>query len=305
MKLDDLELFLHIVKSGSFAAAARKKNIPTSTLSRRIQQLESDTGRKLLVRHAKDMQLTKDGRLFVSQFGTIFDELEKRVISLDDEKEQLSGLIVINAPINPIQHQIGQLALEFAEKHTKIQLQFQLGNQADYYLRGDIDIALRFGIQPSSDWVERRMAHNSAILCASQKYLNKYPKITHPSQLQHHSLLTANPYQKWHFHHQNGDTFGLQHNGRIQSDVLECIHYTAIAGYGIARLPEWYAKEWIDRGELQQVLLNWQLEGSDVVMLHPQRKLLPERTQALIDFIHERWTGNGTTQFLHRIYNSK
>ncbi|PSW20106.1 LysR family transcriptional regulator [Photobacterium sanctipauli] len=304
MKLDDLELFLNVVKSGSFAAAARKKNIPTSTLSRRIQQLESDTGRKLLVRHAKEMQLTKDGRLFVNQFAAIFDELETRVVSLDGEKEQLSGLIVINAPINPIQHQIGQLALEFAEKHKNIQLQFQLGNQSDYYLRGDIDIALRFGSQPSSDWVARRMAHNTALLCASPKYLKQYPPITHPSHLQHHSLLTSNPEQKWQLHHQSGEYYTLQHNGRIRSDELECIHYTAIAGYGVARLPEWYAKEWIKRGELQQVLPDWQLEGSDVVMLHPQRKQLPERTQALIDFIHERWTGNGTTQFLHRIYNN-
>ncbi|KLV10306.1 MULTISPECIES: LysR family transcriptional regulator [Photobacterium] len=291
MKLDDLALFLRVVKAGSFAAAARQINIPTSTLSRRIQQLESDSGRKLLVRHAKDMQLTKDGLLFVKEFAALFDDLQARVAEIDDEKDQLSGLIVINAPIIPTQHPLGLIALEFAKHHPNIQLRFQLGNQADYFMRGDIDIALRFGRQPPSDWVSRKIAHNPAILCASMEYLTTHPAISHPNELARHLLLTSNPDQRWHFLHPNGNSVSLKHNGRIQSDELDCIHHAAISGFGVAKLPEWYVRASLENGELIQVLPEWQIEGADVMMLYPSRKHLPERTQALIDFFHENWTG--------------
>ncbi|UXI04221.1 LysR family transcriptional regulator [Photobacterium sp. TY1-4] len=300
MKLDDLELFLAVVKSGSFAAAARKKNIPTSTLSRRVQQLETDTGRKLLLRHAKEMSLTKDGQLFVQQFSTLFDDIETRLINIAEEKEQLSGLIVMNSPINPIQHPIGQLALEFARLHPKVQLRFQLGNQLDYYMRGDIDIALRFGKQPASDWIQKWIAHNPSLLCASREYLDTHPPVTHPNQLHQHHLLTSNPAHKWFFRHPDGETFQMVHNARIQSDELESVHYAAAAGFGIAKLPEWYATELIHRHELAAVIPEWQMEGTDLVILHPQRKLLSERALALIDYINTHWTGVTSTSLLTR-----
>ncbi|PSW00125.1 LysR family transcriptional regulator [Photobacterium lipolyticum] len=289
MKLDDLDLFLSVVKAGSFAIAARQRAVPTSTLSRRIQQLESDTGRKLLLRHAKELSLTKDGQLLVQQFSSLFDDIHLRLENVDKEKEDFSGLIVINAPIIPLQHQIGPIALEFAKQHPQVQLRFQLGNQNDYYMRGDIDIALRFGHQPASDWVGRKLSHNPSILCATPSYLQNKPALTHPNQLSCYDLLSPNPKQRWVFTHTEDDTFKLSPNARIQSDELECIHNAALTGLGIARLPQWYATTSLQSGELVQLLPDWQMEGSDVFMLHPQRKLLSERTQALIDFIFQQW----------------
>ncbi|MGF1876357.1 LysR family transcriptional regulator [Photobacterium frigidiphilum] len=289
MKLDDLDLFLTVVKAGSFASAARQRAIPTSTLSRRIQQLETDTGRKLLVRHAKDMSLTKDGQLLVQQFSTVFDDIHLRLESVDKEKEDFSGVIVINAPIIPLKHQIGPLALEFAKLHPKVQIRFQLGNQNNYHLRGDIDIALRFGHQPASDWVAKRLSHNPSVICTTPDYLNDKPDLTHPNQLVRYDLLSPSPQQRWVFNHISGESVKFIPNARIQSDELDTIHSAAVAGLGIARLPEWYTKKSFENGELIQLFPDWQMEGSDVALLYPQRKLLSERTQALIDFIFEHW----------------
>ncbi len=90
----------------------------------------------------------------------------------------------------PLRHQLTPLALEFAELHPNVTLRMQVGSGFDYFSQRDLDIALRFGPQPESDWVARKLARNPSVLCASAELAAKLstitPALAHPKQLNEH-----------------------------------------------------------------------------------------------------------------------
>lgn len=77
---------------------------------------------------------------------------------------------------------------------------------------------------------------------------------------------------------------------RLCSDELDTIVQATLQGMGIARLPRGLMEPLLRNGQLIELLPEWEIEGADVYLLHPQRRFLPERTQALIDYIMTHWS---------------
>ncbi|EOX1481646.1 TPA: LysR family transcriptional regulator [Vibrio cholerae] len=295
MKLDDLALFLTVVRCGSFALAAKQKSMSTSTLSRRIQQLEQDTGSILLIRNSKELVLTKEGEQLFHSYAELFAQIERKQEEVEQAKRDYRGEIAISAPVLPLRHQLTPLALEFAELHPNVTLRMQVGSGLDYFSQRDLDIALRFGPQPESDWVARKLARNPSVLCASAELAAKLstvtPALAHPEQLKEHPLLSLNHKLPWIFHHHSvAQKVQFIPTARLCSDELDTIVQATLQGMGIARLPRGLMEPLLRSGQLIELLPEWEIEGADVYLLHPQRRFLPERTQALIDYIMTHWS---------------
>ncbi|ENM5841721.1 LysR family transcriptional regulator [Vibrio mimicus] len=290
MKLDDLALFLTVVRCGSFALAAKQKSMSTSTLSRRIQQLEQDTGSILLIRSSKELVLTKEGEQLFHSYAELFAEIERKQDQVEQAKRDYRGEIAISAPVLPLRHQLTPLALEFSELHPNVTLRLQVGSGLDYFTQRDLDIALRFGPQPESDWVARKLARNPSVLCASAPFAASL-SLSHPQQLNHYPLLSLNHKLPWIFHSKESDQkVQFIPSARLSSDELDTIVQATLQGMGIARLPRGLMAPLLDDGKLVELLPEWEIEGADVYLLHPQRRFLPERTQALIDYMIAHWS---------------
>lgn len=290
MKLDDLALFLTVVRCGSFALAAKQKSMSTSTLSRRIQQLEQDTGSILLIRSSKELVLTKEGEQLFHTYAELFAEIERKQDQVEQAKRDYRGEIAISAPVLPLRHQLTPLALEFSELHPNVTLRLQVGSGLDYFTQRDLDIALRFGPQPESDWVARKLARNPSVLCASAPFAASL-SLSHPQQLNHYPLLSLNHKLPWIFHSKEPDQkVQFIPSARLSSDELDTIVQATLQGMGIARLPRGLMAPLLDDGQLVELLPEWEIEGADVYLLHPQRRFLPERTQALIDYMITHWS---------------
>ncbi|ENM5788745.1 LysR family transcriptional regulator [Vibrio mimicus] len=290
MKLDDLALFLTVVRCGSFALAAKQKSMSTSTLSRRIQQLEQDTGSILLIRSSKELVLTKEGEQLFHTYAELFAEIERKQDQVEQAKRDYRGEIAISAPVLPLRHQLTPLALEFSELHPNVTLRLQVGSGLDYFTQRDLDIALRFGPQPESDWVARKLARNPSVLCANAPFAASL-SLSHPQQLNHYPLLSLNHKLPWIFHSKESDQkVQFIPSARLSSDELDTIVQATLQGMGIARLPRGLMAPLLDDGKLVELLPEWEIEGADVYLLHPQRRFLPERTQALIDYMITHWS---------------
>ncbi|ASG03660.1 LysR family transcriptional regulator [Vibrio anguillarum] len=290
MKLDDLSLFLTVVKCGNFTLAAKQKALSTSTLSRRIQQLEQDIGSILLIRNSKEVVLTKEGEHLFETYANLFSQIEDKQAQALKAKQEFRGEIVINAPILPIRHQLSPLALEFCQQHPKVNIRIQVGAGLDYHTQHDLDIALRFGPQPQSDWVARKLVNNPSVLCTSPDYSASL-LLKHPEQLLSLPLLTLNTKQAWIFEHQQSkERFQFIPQARISSEEIDTILQATFMNMGIARLPKGLIDKELEEKRLVPLLPNWQIEGADVYLLHPQRRFLPERTQAFIDYIINHWS---------------
>nr|WP_158162682.1 LysR family transcriptional regulator [Vibrio mimicus] len=290
MKLDDLALFLTVVRCGSFALAAKQKSMSTSTLSRRIQQLEQDTGSILLIRSSKELVLTKEGEQLFHTYAELFAEIERKQDQVEQAKRDYRGEIAISAPVLPLRHQLTPLALEFSELHPNVTLRLQVGSGLDYFTQRDLDIALRFGPQPESDWVARKLARNPSVLCTSAPFAASL-SLSHPQQLNHYPLLSLNHKLPWILHSKESDQkVQFIPSARVSSDELDTIVQATLQGMGIARLPRGLMAPLLDDGQLVELLPEWEIEGADVYLLHPQRRFLPERTQALIDYMITHWS---------------
>lgn len=295
MKLDDLALFLTVVRCGSFALAAKQKSMSTSTLSRRIQQLEQDTGSILLIRSSKELVLTKEGEQLFHTYADLFTQIELKQDQTEQAKRDYRGEIVISAPVLPLRHQLTPLALEFSELHPNVTLRMQVASSLDYFTQKDLDIVLRFGPQPESDWVARKLARNPSVLCASAVFAAKlsenHPSLAHPEQLNALPLLSLNHKLPWVFHHRiSGQKAQFIPTARLCSDELDTIVQATMQGMGIARLPRGLMEPLLSEGQLVELLPEWEIEGADVYLIHPQRRFLPERTQALIDYMMTHWS---------------
>ncbi|AOW82644.1 LysR family transcriptional regulator [Vibrio mimicus] len=290
MKLDDLALFLTVVRCGSFALAAKQKSMSTSTLSRRIQQLEQDTGSILLIRSSKELVLTKEGEQLFHTYAELFAEIERKQDQVEQAKRDYRGEIAISAPVLPLRHQLTPLALEFSELYPNVTLRLQVGSGLDYFTQRDLDIALRFGPQPESDWVARKLARNPSVLCASAPFAASL-SLSHPQQLNQYPLLSLNHKLPWIFHSKESDQkVQFIPSARLSSDELDTIVQATLQGMGIARLPRGLMDPLLDDGQFVELLPEWEIEGADVYLLHPQRRFLPERTQALIDYMIAHWS---------------
>tara|TARA_R110001583_G_scaffold41314_1_gene131524 strand:- start:862 stop:1416 length:555 start_codon:yes stop_codon:yes gene_type:complete len=178
--LNDLRCFCIIVKLGSFKKASEKLNMPLSTLSRRIRQLEKDLQLRLLNRDAHRVTLTNTGSKYYHRYHTLFEELDCIEQDLSEEKDQPKGKIRIAAPIFLGKHFLSPIFCDFLSQYPDIQLDLRFSNDLIDIEEQAIDIAFRTRDPAIDDWVVRQLKFTRNLLCCHPKHAVEH--ITHPKQ---------------------------------------------------------------------------------------------------------------------------
>lgn len=165
--LDDLALFIAIVEAGSLNQAARRLDLPTSTLTRRLQRLEQDLGCRLLHRSARRMTPTAEGWQYDERSRPLVHSLQQAMEQLDDSLREVKGLLRVLAPVNLANGVFADAWSGFLSRYPQVRLELQLSNQTQDLHASHADLAIRTGEQPDSQLQQRKLGEVGVRLVAS------------------------------------------------------------------------------------------------------------------------------------------
>ncbi|MBY4676712.1 LysR family transcriptional regulator [Marinobacterium arenosum] len=288
MNYQDLYYFIKVVEKGSLVAAARYLDIPTSTLSRRLQAFEQQLGYKLVHRSSKKFGLTESGQRFYHSLEPVMSELEMRSEDVNSELSSLSGDIKITAPLTLGHHYVKDWVFEFMEINPRITVEMFLSNQNVDLVKNSIDIAFRLGKVTLNDWVSRPLMETEMVVVATPELLDRYPEPTQPEQLAELPLVVLKRSAFWRF--QDGDGHGVTFtpHAHLRTDEIRFAVDAVKRGLGACCMPRYVVTEELARGELIQLLPEWSMQGRTMHMLYPHRQSLPVKTRAFIEFVMDK-----------------
>lgn len=286
--LNDMALFVEVVKARGFRHAAEAVGIPNSTVSRRISSLEKAIGLRLLHRTTRKIELTEAGQIYFERCKRIVDEARLAHEQLGELLAQPSGVLRASLPVDFANIYLAPLIAEFARRYPGISFDFDLTPRLVDLVAEPFDVAIRMGNPLSSNLIARRLANLACYLYASPRYLEQFGEPGHPTDLAQHECIgfrTAKA-NTWILHKADEST-EIAVGGRFQLNSVGLIRRLAALDQGIAVLPAEIVAEDVAHGRLRRILPDW--EGPPIpVYAMTETRLLPAKTQRFIEFLRER-----------------
>ena len=187
--LNDTLVFVKVVEHGSFISAARALRLPKTTVSRKVQDLETRLGAQLLHRTTRKLGLTEAGNVYFEHSQRIARELDDAERAVSELQGGPRGWLRITAPYSLGITWIAPLLGEFRARHPEVRVDMVLSNESLDLIDKEIDVALRIGNLPDSNLVARRLTVFRTQIYASPVYLARHGEPLQPDDLQHHQTL--------------------------------------------------------------------------------------------------------------------
>ncbi len=287
LDLNDHHYFVHAVDHGGFTAASRALGLPKSTLSRRVIELESRLGVRLIERTSRSFVMTDVGRDFYRHAKAMLIEAEAAEAAVMSRLSEPSGTLRITCSFGMARFVSGLLS-NFMTAYPGVDLvQYATNRNVDLIEEG-FDIGLRGHSAPLPDsaLVQRRLAETPWQVFAAPSYLAAQGTPSEPADVAQFAALvlgTGSDNVMWHFL-RDDQAVDVPIRPRFQSSDMESLKDAAIAGHGIVSLPAYVAQDAVTRGALKPVLAGWITQRARISLLIPQRRSQLPSVRALIDF---------------------
>ena len=289
--LNDLAMFVQVVRAGSFSEAARRLHMPANTLSRRIDQFEGQLGTRLLHRSTRKLAPSTEGQALFERYAPALDQLLE-IERLHADTEAPSGSVRVTAMGGLFEFFHMEWLGEFYALYPNISIEFLLDDTPTDMIAERIDLALRMGIETGGGFKVRRLAPNALILAASPVYLERHPAPRTLRELAEHDCLTMSSRQgrnMWRLQGPRG-TQEISINSRFAVNDMRVLAQACKAGLGIALLPQLLTEPLIANGQLVQVLPTYRRASSELglQLVYTSRPPVPPAVAVFGDFLFER-----------------
>lgn len=268
MEIELVQIFVKVVKAGSFTKAAELLRVPKSTVSKAISRLETESGTKLLLRTTRSQTLTAAGKVFYDTCVGPVQTIEDAQKSLSGSDSLLTGNLKITAPEDLGTQVLAPAAGNLTQKHPGLSFELNYTNQLVDLVKEGYDLAVRIGHLKESGLKSKKVGEVKLILIASPGYLKANGKISKPEDIKSHACLslTSGP---WNLRSATGASAQVPISIRIRSNQMSSLLKAAASGAGIALVPGFLAQPLLDSGELTRILPQWTSQGVPVSMLSP------------------------------------
>lgn len=173
-RYDDIAIVVAIAEKASFIAASEMLAIPSSTLSRRVSELESQLGLRLFERNTRSLKLTQKESELVKSCSQHIQSLQKTMHTLTTDADAMSGVLRVSAPLTLGNDLMSPCLTDFIKRYPQIKLELDLSNDYTALLEQNIDIALRVGPLKDSELIAQKLFSTEMVLCASPDFIRQY-----------------------------------------------------------------------------------------------------------------------------------
>ncbi len=290
-----ISTFVEVVARGSLSAAARAEGIAPAMIGRRLDALEARLGVKLLQRTTRKLVLTNEGAAFLEDCQRILAELEEAESAVAERSAKASGHLLVSAPAGFGRQHVAPLLPSFLAEHREVTVNLNLNDRLVDVVGEGVDVAIRIASLSDSTLVGMKLADNQRVLVASPTYLKRHGTPSTLADLARHNCLpisSEGSQRGWTFR-ENGKLVTLKVAGNMVCNDGAVLHDWALAGKGLAWRSMWEVNAEIDAGKLVPVLDQFAAPGSDIYAVFAQRRHLPLRIRAFVDFLRHTYAQPG------------
>ncbi len=286
-----ISTFVEVVAKGSLSAAARAEGIAPAMIGRRLDALEARLGVKLLQRTTRKLALTNEGAAFLEDCQRILAELEDAESAVSERSAKATGHLLVSAPAGFGRQHVAPLLPSFLAEHREVTVNLNLNDRVVDVIGEGIDVAIRIASLSDSSLVGVKLADNRRVLVASPAYLKRNGTPQTLADLARHNCLAISSegsQRGWTFL-DHGKTVTLKVAGNMVCNDGQVLHAWALAGKGLAWRSMWEVGGEIAAGRLRTVLDQHEAPGNDIHAVFAQRRHLPLRIRAFVDFLRHTY----------------
>ncbi len=288
-----ISTFVEVVARGSLSAAARAEGIAPAMIGRRLDALETRLGVKLLQRTTRKLALTNEGAAFLEDCQRILSELEEAESAVAERSARATGHLLVSVPAGFGRQHVAPLLPSFLAEHRDVTVNLNLTDRIVDVVGEGVDVAIRIASLSDSSLVGMKLADNQRVLVASPAYLRRNGTPRTLADLARHNCLAISSegsQRGWSFS-ENGKIVTLKVAGNMVCNDGAVLHDWALTGKGLAWRSMWEVGSDIEAGRLRTVLDQFAAPGNDIYAVFAQRRHLPLRIRAFVDFLRHTYSG--------------
>lgn len=285
-RFDGLQTFLEVVESGSLTLAAERLNLTRSAVGKALARLEARLGVRLLQRTTRSQSLTEEGQAYYEHCLRAQAELEAAESALESGRRAPRGRLRASLPLAFGHHYAAPALLGLIERHAALQIDVSINDRFVDLLQEGYDLAVRIGSLPDTDrLVARRLGEQTMMLAASPSYLARFGRPADVAALARHRGIdySCPDRAQRELRDPQGRVHVVPLPWRARFSDLQAVADAAIAGAGIAWLPNWLLARYVQTGQLEAVLPDHRAAPMPIHVLWPRANHLPAKTRCAID----------------------
>lgn len=286
-RLQQFFIFTEVAKRQSFSEVAHRLDLPRSTVTSAIQQLETHYGVRLFHRTTRKVSLTQDGQRILPECQNLLFDYEQLEQLIQTQKQHYRGTLKISMPSRIVHQVIIPELSDFYQRYPDIHLQLNSSDDMTDLIEKGIDCVVRVGELDSSSLIARLIGHLVMVNCASPHYLKQYGTPEQLEDLSQHKLINyagAVGEKQGEFVYQGGT---VMMDSALSVNNTEAYSAAACAGLGIIQVPYYDVQDKIEQGILVEVLSAYSAPSLPLNILYPNRSYIPKRLEVFMSWVGE------------------
>ena len=289
--LGNLSVLVSVVETGNFARAADALGLSPSGVSRAISRLEERLGVRLLHRTTRSVTLTDEGERLYAQVGPLLSGIEDAALAAAGDSQAVRGRLRVSLDAMFARQVIAPQLAAFLARHPALELEIVTRDELGDLVADGIDVAVRFGVPPSSSLIGRKLLETRVLTVAAPAYLAAHGRPATPKDLVNHRCIqfrdpaTRRPFD-WEFH-RKGKVMPVETTGPLLVTDSGIMFAVCVAGAGIAQVLAVSVQDALADGRLVELFPDWAEERFPLYAFYPSRKNSPPKVRAFVDFCVE------------------
>lgn len=289
-----IRIFQRIVETRSFTKAAAHLDLPRSTVSKNLKELEEHLGTKLIQRTTRSVALTTEGAEYYRRISRLVTKLDETEGAIRDAGTAAKGRLRIDLHSSLASFVLMPVLQEFRERYPHIQLALGVGDRPVNLIEEGVDCAIRAGELADSSLIARTLYKDRLITCASPGYLEQYGVPKYLSDLENGHKIVG------YFSAATGEVWPLRFRSRrgdkqfvafdIAANDSAALISMLVHGMGIGQTHASVVRRFIESGELIPVLEDVTHRHFPVSIIYPPTKQLNTRLRIFIDWMVDRFS---------------
>jgi DNA-binding transcriptional LysR family regulator len=294
--ISDLLAFVAIAQARSFTKAAAKLGVSQSALSHTVRQLETRLGLPLLTRTTRSVSPTEAGERLLQTVGQSFEDIEAELLALRELRERPAGNIRLTATGNAVESILLPKLAPFLQQYPDVKIEIVVDYGLTDIVAERFDAGVRSGEQVAKDMIAVRIAPDMQMaVVGAPSYFERLPEPARPQDLTEHNCINLRlpahaALYAWEFE-RKGRRVRVRVEGQMVMNATHQILSAALAGIGLAYVPEVMAQPHIAQGRLKRVLVDWCEPYPGYHLYYPSRRKASQAFALLVDVLRHRSPG--------------
>ncbi len=290
MDLNEILVFTKVVQAGSFIGASRALDMPKSTVSRKVSELEERLGARLLQRTTRKLSLTDVGHAYYRHCARVVDEVKEADLVVARMQEMPCGLLRVTMPLSF--GYLGPIVASFLKRNPEVKIEMVCTDRVVRLVEEGFDVAVRAGRLTDSTLIARHLGVLRSYVVASPAFLKKNGTPKTPEDLKLFDCIAFGAgadRTTWRL--RSGDrTVSVTVRARFVVNDHDFLHEAALCGLAVAMLPVSRCVEDLRSRRLRKILGDWCSPEVPIHAVYPSARHLSSKVKAFLDHLREQMT---------------